>query len=70
MNKPPDKPYYTPEDRLAAMEGAGGAELQFQMLQARTQELIDQAFDFFSFVPGSGVTVKGSNKEPYLQLRD
>jgi hypothetical protein len=59
-----------PKERMAAMEGEAGAQMQYEVILERSLELIDQAFDFFSFVPTTGVTVKGGHQEPYLQLRD
>lgn len=64
------KPSAEGEERIAAMEGAAGEQVQYDLILARSLELIDQAFDYFSFVPAKGTVVKGSNKQPYIQLRD
>lgn len=43
--------------RVARLDGGYGAEQQFQSMRDRTVELVDQAFDFFSFVPAQGAGV-------------
>jgi hypothetical protein len=51
------------EDRLAAMEGEYGDEQQFQAVQNRTEELINQSFDLFRIISGGSHTsvLKGNN---------
>ena len=51
------------EERLAAMEGEYGDEQQFQAVQNRTEELINQSFDLFRVISGGSHTsvLKGNN---------
>lgn len=56
-------------ERVARLDGQHGAEQQFQSLLARSRELVDQAFDFFSFVPASGAGVL-PGEQPMIFSRD
>jgi hypothetical protein len=51
------------EERLAAMEGEQGDERQFEAVQDRTKELIEQSFDLFRIISGGSHTsvLKGEN---------
>lgn len=50
------------QGRIAVMEGHYGEEIQFAAIQARTQELVRLAFDFYTFVPASGASVIGGGQ--------
>ncbi|TDU62476.1 hypothetical protein EI77_04699 [Prosthecobacter fusiformis] len=55
--------------RVTVMNGDFGEETQYETILQRSLELVDQAFDYFSFCPATGTVVMGS-KEPFIQLRD
>lgn len=50
------------QGRIAVMKGHYGEDLQFAAIQARTQELVRLAFDFYSFVPATGASVIGGGQ--------
>lgn len=57
------------EQRTEMMNGAYGHEAQFQATQARTREVVALRFSMYRFVPGSSVSVNGS-EEPFIFSRE
>jgi len=47
------------QQRVATMIGEHGEAAQFASIQARTLELVDQAFDFVTIIPAHGASVMG-----------
>ena len=45
------------EDKVATLLGEKGDEAQFEAMQDRSREIIDQRFDLFRFMSGEGATV-------------
>lgn len=56
-------------ERVARLDGGHGAEQQFQSMRARTVELVDQSFDFFSFKPAQGAGVL-PGEQPMIYSRE
>lgn len=50
------------KERLTALEGARGDDVQFAATLARQKEVIDQRFDLFRFISGEGATVLGAQQ--------
>lgn len=48
----------------------GLEEAHFRQMRARTLELVDQAFDFFSIMPGRNAAVCGSSENPFIGLHE